>query len=104
MGRSGVTDTTSLLNIGEGHLTFVRERVSSFLRLPKRQTALLPLPRKGMARTCCCGSRCFLTQPEGVWVSTTEVLMTDQKSTQNSDPRKKLQKREQRILERLQEA
>lgn len=30
--------------------------------------------------------------------------MTDQKSTQNSDPRKKLQKREQRILERLQEA
>src|SRR5712692_4609738 len=28
-----------------------------------------------MARTCCCGSRCFLPQPEGVWVSTTEVLM-----------------------------
>src|SRR5260370_7266622 len=75
MGRSGVTDTTSLLNIGEGHLTFVRERVSSFLRLSKRQTALLPLPRKGMGRTCCCGSRCFLTQPEGVWVSTTKVLM-----------------------------
>ena len=30
--------------------------------------------------------------------------MTDQKPAQNSDPRKKLQKREQRILERLQEA
>src|SRR5713101_890452 len=75
MGRSGVTDTTSLLNSGEGHLTFVRERVSSFLRLSKRQTALLLLPRKGMARTCCCGSRCFLPQPEGVWVSTTEILM-----------------------------
>src|SRR5438876_472720 len=30
--------------------------------------------------------------------------MTDQKPTQNGDPRKKLQKREQRILERLQQA
>src|SRR5207245_5631042 len=29
---------------------------------------------------------------------------TDQKPTQNGDPRKKLQKREQRILERLQQA
>ncbi len=47
-GRGGAADTTSLLNLGEGHLTFMRERASSFLKPTERQTALLTFPRKGI--------------------------------------------------------
>ncbi|MFL5693783.1 MAG: hypothetical protein ACJ795_18470 [Ktedonobacteraceae bacterium] len=39
---------TSLLNLGEGHLTFMRERASSLLKPTERQTALLTFPRKGI--------------------------------------------------------
>ena len=49
MGRGGAADTTSLLNLGEGHLTFTRERASSLLKPRKRETAFLPFPREGMA-------------------------------------------------------
>jgi len=47
MGRGGAADTTSLLNLGEGHLTFTRERASSFLKPRERETAFLPFSRKG---------------------------------------------------------
>jgi hypothetical protein len=47
MGRGGVADTTSLLNLGEEHLTFMREWASSFLKPLEHQTAFLVLPREG---------------------------------------------------------
>jgi len=47
MGRSGVADTTSLLNFGEEHLTFVRRWASSCLKPSRSQTAFLTLPLRG---------------------------------------------------------
>ncbi len=47
MGRSGVADTTSLVNLGEEHLTSVRRWASFCLKPSKSQTAFLTLPRKG---------------------------------------------------------
>src|SRR6266699_948906 len=46
-------------NFVEEHLTFVRERVSSFLRPPERQTVFLMLPLRGFCARLCS----FLSSP-----------------------------------------
>jgi len=47
MGRNGVADTTSLLNIGEERLTSMRRWASSFLKPLEYQAARADTPPQG---------------------------------------------------------
>ena len=59
MGRDGAASLTSLLNIGEEHLTSMWRRASSFLKPTGSQTTFLTPPRKGIDLSSPCLWRGF---------------------------------------------